>query len=91
VRAVSKEQRVAAHLTEVTQILRDLLRDDELEFALTTRFDEVSGWDSMDLITVVVEVESRFDLQFELPEIDRLTTVGDLLRMIRAKQALTSV
>jgi acyl carrier protein len=39
----------------------------------------------------VVEIECRFDLQFELVEIDRLTTVGDLLRMIAAKQALAAV
>ena len=44
----------------------------------------------MDLITVVVEVECRFDVQFELPEIDRLVTVGDLLRAISAKQALAA-
>ena len=62
----------------------------ELELTPTTRFDDMTGWDSMDLITVVVEVECRFDLQFELPEIDRLTTVGDLLRMIEAKQALAA-
>jgi acyl carrier protein len=89
-RAVPKEQVVAAPLTEITEILRDVLRDHELEIAPTTRFEDVSGWDSMDLITVVVEVEGRFDLQFELPEIDRLNTIGDLLRMIQAKQALAS-
>ena len=44
----------------------------------------------MDLITLVVEVECRFELQFELPEIDRLATVGDLLDMILAKQALAA-
>jgi acyl carrier protein len=42
----------------------------------------------MDLITVVVETECRFDLQFDLPEIDRLVTLGDLLHMIEVKQAL---
>lgn len=81
---------MATPLIKITEVLRDVLRDNELECALTTRFDEISGWDSMDLITVVVEAEDRFNLQFELPEIDRLTTVGDLLRMVQAKQALTS-
>jgi acyl carrier protein len=90
VRAVPKEQVVAAPITEITAILRGVLRDPALECAPTTRFDEVSGWDSMDLVAVVVEVECRFELQFELPEIDRLATVGDLLHMIAAKQALAS-
>jgi acyl carrier protein len=81
---------VAAPLTELTAIVRETLRDNQLELAPGTRFDDVAGWDSMDLVTVVVEVECRFDLQFELAEIDRLTTVGDLLRMIATKQALAA-
>jgi acyl carrier protein len=82
---------VAEPLSEITTILREVLRDNDLEPEPSTRFDDVAGWDSMDLITVVVEVECRFDLQFELTEIDRLTTIGDLLNMIGAKQALASV
>jgi acyl carrier protein len=81
---------VAAPITEITAILRDVLRDHQLEPAPATRFDDITGWDSMDLITVVVALECRFDLQFTLTEIDRLATVGDLLRMIEAKQALAS-
>jgi acyl carrier protein len=82
---------VVAPLPEITSILREVLRDNDLELTPTTRFDDVAGWDSMDLVTVVVEIECRFDLLFELAEIDRLTTVGDLLRMIAAKQALAAV
>jgi acyl carrier protein len=81
---------VAVPLPEITAILRLVLHDTTLEFTPATRFDDLAGWDSMDLIAVVVEVECRFDVQFDLPEIDRLATIGDLLRMIVAKQALTS-
>jgi acyl carrier protein len=81
---------VAAPLTEITGIIRRVLRDSGLELAPTTRFEAVTGWDSMDLVAVVVEVEARFDLQFSLVEIDRLTTVADLLHMIVIKQALAT-
>ncbi len=81
---------MAAAITDITPIFRDILHDPDLDLASTTRFDDLAGWDSMDLITVVVEVECRFDLQFELPEIDRLTNIGDLVRMIEAKQALAA-
>jgi acyl carrier protein len=40
---------------------------------------------------VVVEVECRFDLQFALFELDRLDTVGDLIRMTETKRALDAV
>ena len=81
---------MAAPLSEVIAIVRDLLRDDDLDVSSTTRFDDLANWDSMDLVTVVVEAECRYDLQFELPEIDRVVTVGDLVDMIEAKQALVS-
>ena len=69
-------------LSEVTAILREVLHDNDLDPAPPSRFDDLAGWDSMDMVTVVVEVECRFDLQFEVHEIDALTTVGDLVRMM---------
>jgi acyl carrier protein len=82
-----KEQVVTALVSEITEILCKVLHDDELALTPATRFGDLNGWEPMDLITVVVEVECRFDLQFALVEIDRLTAVGDLVRMIEAKQA----
>jgi acyl carrier protein len=81
---------VPAYLPELTAIFREVLRDNELELGPTTRFEDLTGWDAMDLVGVVVEVECRFDVQFELFEMDRLNSVGDLLRMLMAKQALAA-
>jgi acyl carrier protein len=78
----------AAPLSEVRDIIRDILHEGDLDLSPDTRFDHLTNWDSMDLVSVVVEAECRFDLQFEMPEIDRLVTIGDLVRMIGAKQAL---
>jgi acyl carrier protein len=80
---------MAAPLSEITAIVREVIQDANLDLSPTTRFDDLANWDSMDLITVVVEAECRYDLQFDLPEIDRLITIGDLLHMIETKQALS--
>ncbi len=77
-------------LAEIRSIVREVLRDSDIEMDAATCFDDLMGWDSMDLVTVVVEAECRFDIQFELAEIDRLATIGDLLQMIEAKRALTA-
>jgi acyl carrier protein len=39
----------------------------------------------------VVEIESQFNLLFELDEIENLHAVGDLLRLMAHKQALAGV
>lgn len=79
---------MGAYLPVIRSILRDHLHDAGIEVAPDTRFDELFGWDSMDLVSVVVEVECHFDLQFELHEIDRLETIGALMRAIEAKRTL---
>ena len=79
---------MAAPMGEIAAIIRAMMHDSDLDLSVDTRFDDLSDWDGMDLVTVVVETECRFNLHFELPEIDRLVTIGDLLRMIEAKQAM---
>jgi acyl carrier protein len=79
---------MAAPLSAITAIVRDLLHDGDLDLSSTTRFDDLANWDSMDLVAVVVEAECRYNLQFDLQQIDRLITVGDLVHMIEVKQAL---
>lgn len=81
---------MVAPLSEISSIVREVLHDNDLELAVSTCFDDLPDWDSMDLISVVVEIECRLDLQFELSEIDRLATMGDLLHMVTAKQALSA-
>jgi acyl carrier protein len=79
---------VAAALSEISAVVRELLRDRDLDLSSTTRFEDLVGWDFMDLIATVVETELRYDLQFELQEIDSLVTVGDLVEMIETKRAV---
>jgi len=81
---------VTPTLADITSAIRTVLRDNTIEIDEDARFEDLDGWDSMDLVSVVVEVECRFDLQFELFEIDRLETVGDLIQMAEAKQALAA-
>ena len=79
---------MAAPLSEITAIVRNVMHEGDLDLLPATRFEDLDNWDAMDLITVVVETECRYDLQFDLREIDRLITVADLMRMIETKQAL---
>ena len=81
---------MAASLDELSAIVQEVLQDSGLAIEAATRFEDLPGWDPMDLLAVVVEAECRYDLQFELTEIDHLVTAGDLLQMIIAKQALAA-
>lgn len=81
---------MTALFTEINAILRRVLCDNDREVTPATRFEDLTNWDSMDLVAIVVEVECRYGLMFEPREIEHLITVGDLMRMVAAKRTLAS-
>ncbi|WP_428483481.1 acyl carrier protein [Rhodopila sp.] len=81
---------MAAHLAELTDIVRGVLRNADVELVADSRFQDLPAWDSMDLVAVVVEAECRFGLLFEPEEIEALHTAADLLQAIVDKRALGS-
>jgi acyl carrier protein len=81
---------VRLSLSGIASIIRHVLCDTSLAIRADTHFADLPGWDDMDLVRIVVEVECHFDVQFNLTEIDRLATVGDLLLAAASKQVLAA-
>jgi acyl carrier protein len=75
-------------LHRMNRIVQDVLHDPAIELTETTRLHDIHGCDSMDVVSIVVEAECRFGVLFALEDIEGLTTVGDVLRMIATKQAM---
>jgi acyl carrier protein len=72
-------------LTDVTAAFRSVLEQPDLDLTLASSLEDVPNWDSVDLIAVIVELECRYDILFELPQIDNFTLVGDIVRAVAAK------
>jgi len=77
----------AAVLAEITDVVRQVLEDRTIELAADTAMGDMAGWDSMSHIAILVEAECRFDVVFDLAEVDAVPTVGHLVRLIQAKRA----
>ena len=67
----------------ITDVLRNVFQDDELEPTETTTAADVQGWDSLMHVTLIINVERAFGLRFASAEISALKTVGDLVRLVR--------
>jgi acyl carrier protein len=76
---------ITAFLAAVTEAFRSVLQTPDLELAASTSLDDIPGWDSMDMIAFVVELECRYDILFGLPEINGFHTVGDVVRALATK------
>ena len=70
---------------ELTNIFRDVLGDPCLELTPQTSADDVPGWDSVAHVTLIVEAECRFGVQFQVAEIEGLHNLGELARAIESK------
>lgn len=45
----------------------------------------VSGWDSLNHTTLVLELEEAFDVAFDFDELDRIVTVSAIVELLQAK------
>ncbi len=69
----------------LSEIFRDIFgREVPLRAELSAR--DVEGWDSFKQIEIVMAVEERFALRLTTRELDSLVAVGDLVRVVAAKQ-----
>jgi acyl carrier protein len=73
----------------LNEIFRQVLDDDEIDLKPTMTADDVEGWDSMNHIFIVVEIEKRFGIKFQAAEMEELKNVGELAALVREKTATT--
>lgn len=72
-------------LSQVRDILADVLDLPDLQVTEHTTAEDVEGWDSFNHINIVVAVESRFGIKFHTAEVEELRNVGDLVELIDKK------
>jgi acyl carrier protein len=78
--------------TQLRQVLAAILEDEKGE-KIEKLDDELSlreglALDSVDLITMVMAVQTRFHIDLETDELEKMHKVGDLLDVIQAKLAV---
>jgi acyl carrier protein len=73
----------ATILDRLQDIFRAELDDDDLTIGMDTRQADLKAWDSLAHIRLVSGVESEFDFQFNLSEIEEITSVRQFVEAIR--------
>jgi acyl carrier protein len=69
----------------MNEIFRQVLDDDTIALTPTMTAEDVEGWDSMNHIFIVVEIEKRFGIKFQAAEMEELKNVGELAALVRNK------
>lgn len=71
-----------AILARLQDIFRAELDDDDLRIGLDTRQADLKGWDSLAHVRLVSGIESEFDFQFNLSEIEEINSVRQFVDLI---------
>ena len=68
-------------------IFREVFKDDNIQVRPEMTANDVEGWDSFSHVTLIVAIETRFDIKFSLKEVMAFKNVGDLMKGIEKKLA----
>ena len=69
----------------VQDIFRDVFDDETLIITDSTNSSDIEDWDSLEHIALVVSMEKKFNLKFDLKEVNKLANVGEMVDLIASK------
>jgi acyl carrier protein len=72
-------------ISQVNEIFRDVLDNDEITIGYETTAEQVEEWDSLTHIQLVVAIEKHFKIRFTTAEIHKFKNVGEMCEAILAK------
>ena len=72
-------------LTEVQNIFRDILDNDDIILTPETVADDIEDWDSLSHIQLIVAIEKHFKIKFTSKEILAWKNVGEMVDCLAAK------
>lgn len=72
-------------LSEIQNIIRDVLDDPTIVLNETTKASDVDGWDSLTHIQLIVAIEKKIKIKFSSKEILLWKNVGEMVDSIMQK------
>jgi acyl carrier protein len=72
-------------MEQVTSIFREVFDDPELVVTEDTNASHIEDWDSIAQINLIIAFEDKFKVKFVTKELDELTCVGDMIKLLQSK------
>jgi acyl carrier protein len=69
----------------LTEVFREVFDEDDLVLRPEMTADDVSDWDSLSHIRLVLAASKAFNVKFSAAEVSRLNNVGEFADLIRTK------
>ena len=72
-------------LQKLESIFQDTFTGTGYEFSTETTRDDIDEWDSLNHIRLLTAIESEFEFQFDLDEIEDISSVSTIVEIINNK------
>lgn len=69
----------------LNEVFRDVFDDEEIVVSDTTTADDIEDWDSLEYINLIFAIEKKFNLKFNMGEVNKFKNVGEMVDSITAK------
>jgi acyl carrier protein len=73
-------------MSQVNDLFKDVLDNDDIVLHTTTTADDIEEWDSLTHIQLVIAIEKHFKVKFTTAEINGFKNVGEMCEAIQKKQ-----
>lgn len=70
---------------KLNEVFRDVFDDEEIVVSDETTADDIEDWDSLEHINLIVAVEDKFSVKFNMGEIKKFKNVGEMVDIIMSR------
>lgn len=67
---------------KLNEVFRDVFDDDSIVVSDETTANDIEDWDSLEHINLVVAVENKFGIKFNMGEVNDFKNVGEMVDLI---------
>ena len=64
------------------EVFQDVFDDDSIHVNDSTTADDIEDWDSLEHINLVVAIENKFEIKFNMNEVTSFKNVGEMVDII---------
>jgi acyl carrier protein len=71
--------------SKLNEVFQDVFDDEDITVNDKTTAGDIEDWDSLEHINLVVAVEKKFNIKFNIGEVNKFKNVGEMVNIIMTR------
>lgn len=70
---------------QLNEVFQDVFDDEDITVNDETTADDIEDWDSLEHINLIVAVEKKYNIKFNMGEVNKFKNVGEMVDTIMTR------